>query len=308
MNSFWFYTEILYLCTICKADDVGKKERNNQVFFERMRFKYRVSILDENTLEESWYLRLSRLSIFLYACIFLLVTFVILATLVYITPLRYYLPGYGDEGNRATIIAEAMRVDSLQQQLDRQAAYIEVIRNVIAGNLDTTDIKPLDSVVVIDKKDESGIVASERERQFVQQFEEEEKYNLAILSNPPRNNIYMPFRPVKGIIQQHFNAVERVYGISILTSPGEAVSSILDGTVVYTDYSLDNGWVIQIQHEDNYLSICKNNARLLKKTGEVVRAGEHIAITGYDTEEERLFYFELWNNGDPIDPEDVILF
>ena len=198
-----------------------------------MRFKYRISVLDENTLEEAWHVRLSRLSIFLYVCVFIIVTFLILAVLIYITPLRYYLPGYGDEGNRETVIAESMRADSLQTQMERQMAYLDVIRDVIAGNLDTSAIKPLDSVVIIDKKDVPGIEQSERERQFVARFEQEEKYNLAVLSNAtPKNDTYVFFRPVRGIVQQHFDALGQAYGVSILTSPGESVLSVLDGTVV----------------------------------------------------------------------------
>ncbi len=273
-----------------------------------MRFKYRISVLDENTLEEAWHVRLSRLSIFLYVCMFIIVTFFILAVLIYITPLRYYLPGYGDEGNRETVIAESMRADSLQHQMDRQIAYLDVIRDVIAGNLDTSAIKPLDSIVIIDKQDVPGIEQSERERQFVTQFEQEEKYNLAILSNTPKNDTYVFFRPVKGIVQQHFDAFEQHYGVSILTSPDESVLSVLDGTVIYADYSFDQGWVIHVQHEGNYISIYKNNTRLLKKTGDIVHAGESIALTGDADQRDKQFYFELWNNGHAVNPEDVILF
>ena len=191
-------------------------------------------------------------------------------------PLRYYLPGYGDEGNRKTVIAEAMRADSLQHQMDRQMAYLDVIRNVIAGNLDTSAIKPLDSIVIIDKKDMPGIEPSERKQRFVTQFEQEGKYNLAIRSNIPKNsnNTYMFFRPVKGIVQQHFDAVKQRYGVPILTSPGESVLSVLDGTVIYADYSFDRERVIHMQHESNYISTYKNNSRLLKKAGDIVHAGE----------------------------------
>lgn len=287
---------------------MGKKEKNNQAFFDKMRFKYRVSVLDENTLEESWHVRLSRLSLFLYACVFVLITFFILAILIFITPLRYYLPGYGDEGNRETVISESMRADSLQSQMDKQIAYMNIIRDVIAGNLDTADIKPLDSIVIIDKKDEPGIEQTERERKFIERFEEEEKYNLSSLGYRPKNDSYVLFKPVNGVIQQHFNAIEQIYGISILTPPNEKVLSVLDGTVIYADYSFNNGWIIQVQHEGNYISVYKNNIRLLKKVGEIVHAGENIAIAGNASEQDQLFEFELWNNGNAVNPEYMIIF
>lgn len=287
---------------------MGKKGGNNRAFFDKMRFKYRISVLDENTLEESWHVRLSKLTLFLYVCVFILITFFILAVLIYTTPLRYYLPGYGDEGNRETVIAESMRADSLQKQMDRQVLYLNVIKDVISGNLDTADIKPLDSLVLIDKKDELALNKSERERSFIEQFEQEEKYNLSSLDSRRNNNAYVFFRPVKGIIEQPFNLLEKQYGISILTSPNENVLSVLDGTVIYADYSFNNGWVIQIQHEGNYISVYKNNSRLLKKAGDIVYAGESIAITENAGMKDNHFYFELWNNGNAVNPEDLIIF
>ena len=95
-----------------------------------------------------------------------------------------------------------------------------------------------------------------------------------------------------------------------MTIPHETVMSVLAGTVIYTSYSLDYGWVMHIQHEENYLSIYKNNTQLLKKTGDYVKAGEIIAFTGEENEVKmgNHFYFELWQQGKPINPEELIIF
>ncbi len=120
----------------------------------------------------------------------------------------------------------------------------------------------------------------------------------------------MFFRPTKGVISSSFNMGEGQYGINIITSPNESVVSVLAGTVVYAAFTFDFGWVIQVQHEDNYLSIYKNNTRLLKKAGDKVKAGEGIAVTGEKAESKTgtQFYFELWKQGKPVNPEDVIIF
>ena len=104
---------------------------------------------------------------------------------------------------------------------------------------------------------------------------------------------------------------EKQFGISMITSPNESVVSVLEGTVVYAAFTFDFGWVIQIQHDDNYVSIYKNNTQLLKKVGDAVRAGESIALTGEATAGKKTgtqFYFELWKQGKPINPEEVIIF
>lgn len=278
-------------------------------FFQKMRFKYRVSVLDENTLEEAWHMQISRLHLFLYICGFIAIAFFTLATLIYVTPLRYYLPGYGDEGNRETVIAESMRIDSLQQQMDLQLNYLNVVKNIIAGNIEPDVIESLDSIVFEDKKDGLSLERTDKESKFVEKFEEEEKYNLSTFDTRIKNeNAYVFFRPVRGIIEYPYNAPEGVYGITVITSPNENVLSVLDGTVIFADFSFNNGWVIQVQHESNYVSVYKNNTRLLKKPGDFVYAGENIAITGNPEEKEKHFYFELWNNGNALNPEDMIIF
>ena len=287
---------------------MAKKEKNKRPFIEKMRFRYRVSIMDENSLEEKLFFRLSRLSLFLYLCVFTVVTFFILTTLIFNTPLRYYLPGYGDPGNRETVIAEALRTDSLQRQMDLQMVYLNVIRNVMLGNMDMDEKQPLDSLLVLDWDIiDENLEPTERELRFIEQFEEEERLNLSIIAPRVREDAQVFFRPVRGIIEQHYNPLEDFHGVSIVTSPNENVLSVLDGTVIFADFSFNNGWIIQIQHGGNYISMYKNNTRLLRRVGEIVRAGESIAITG-SAEETKNFYFELWHNGRAINPENVISF
>ena len=136
------------------------------------------------------------------------------------------------------------------------------------------------------------------------------KYNLASIDGKPNENIYVFFRPVQGVISSSFDLSEQQFGIYFITSPNETVMSVLGGTVVYAAFTFDFGWVIELMHENNYLSIYKNNTRLLKKVGDEVKAGESIAITGNVAGKKagNQFYFELWKQGKPIDPEEVIQF
>ena len=274
-----------------------------------MRFKYRVSVLNENTLEESWHVRLSRFSVFMFVSTFFLATFILFTLLIFTTPIARYLPGYGESGNRSNIISESMRADSLVQQVDLQEGYIDIIKGIITGNMKPDSIASLDSVAL---KQRAKILneKSKREKEFVEKFEKEEKYNLASIDTKPTENSYVFFRPTRGVISSSFDMTEHQYGIYVITSPNESVLSVLTGTVVYAAFTFDYGYVIQVQHENNYLSIYKNNTRLMKKVGDEVKAGECIAITG-DASGKKAgsqFYFELWKQGKPIDPEEVIIF
>jgi murein DD-endopeptidase MepM/ murein hydrolase activator NlpD len=286
-----------------------KKRVNLRSFFQKLRFQYRVSVLNENTLEESWHIRLSRLSVLIYASSLIITTFILITILIFTTPIRFYLPGYGDSGNRGRIISESMYTDSLLQEIELQSGYLTVLKKVIEG-----EIKP-DSVATLDSAELKKVAVeylekSKAEKEFIEKFEREEKYNLSTIQSETNQNIYVFFRPTKGVISSSFNLSERQYGINIITSPNESVVSVLAGTVVYAAFTFDFGWVIQVQHEDNYLSIYKNNTRLLKKAGDKVKAGEGIAVTGEKAESKTgtQFYFELWKQGKPVNPEDVIIF
>jgi murein DD-endopeptidase MepM/ murein hydrolase activator NlpD len=278
-------------------------------FIEKMRFKYRVSILNENTLEESWHFRLSIYSVFMSVSTFILLTFILLTILIFNTPIANYLPGYGDAGNRTKIIQESMRADSMVQQINLQAGYLGMMKQIINGTIKPDSISSLDSV---DLKEKARIFIEKAndEKEFVEKFEKEEKYNLASIDSKPNENMYVFFRPTHGVISSSFNLSEKQFGIYVITSPNESVLSVLGGTVIYAAFTFDYGWVIQVQHENNYLSIYKNNTRLLRKVGDEVRAGESIAITGDSSGKKTgsQFYFELWKQGKPVNPEEVILF
>lgn len=305
------YRISLLLYTFGMKDKIAMKKKTNKLkpFIAKLRFKYRVSILNENTLEESWHVRLSRFSVFMFVSSFIALTFIVLTILIFTTPISRYLPGYGETGNRSSIINESMRADSLVQQVDLQEGYVDIIKGIITGKMSPDSIASLDSIAL---KQRAKILMekSKKEKTFVDNFEKEEKYNLASIDTKPTENSYVFFRPTRGVISSSFNLGEEKYGIYLITSPNESVVSVLEGTVVYEAFTFDYGWVVQVQHQNNYLSIYKNNTRVLKKVGDEVKAGESIAITGDATAKKsgNQFYFELWKQGKPVDPEEVIIF
>jgi murein DD-endopeptidase MepM/ murein hydrolase activator NlpD len=287
-----------------------KKQLNKLTpFIEKMRFKYRVSILNENTLEESFHVRLSRFSVFMWGSSFILLTFVLLTILIFTTPIKHYLPGYGESGNRSNIIKESMRADSMVKQIDLQRGYLGLVKEIIEGKIKPDSIASLDDVKLKEKA-KVFIDKSEREKEFTAKYEEDEKFNLASIETKPNENMYVFFRPTSGVISSSFNLAEQHFGIYLITSPNETVLSVLGGTVIFAAFTFDFGWVIQVQHENNYLSIYKNNTRLLAKVGDTVKGGQSIALTGSSTGKKAgaQFYFELWKQGKPINPEEVIIF
>lgn len=278
-------------------------------FLERIRFKYRVSILNENTLEEAWYTRLSRVSVFLWVCTLIVLTFSLLALFILFTPIKHYLPGYGDTSMRGLLLNEALRIDSVQHELKLQEEYLSILRNILSGEVQNDTIKSLDTLAMIERE-RIAIEKSQIEADFQAQFEEKERYNLTLFEGKQEVLTYVFFKPTNGVVTSSFSAEEKRFGISLSTSPNENVVSVLAGTVLYVSLSFDYEWVMIIQHDNDYISIYKHNSRVFKKVGDLVRGGESIAIVGNTSENEpgREFYFELWKKGTPINPEDVIAF
>lgn len=273
---------------------------------EKIRFKYRVSILNENTLEEAWHARLSRFSVFVWTCVFFLITFTILALLIFFTPIKRYLPGFEDASVREVVTNELMRVDSLQSALDVQNEYITVMRSLLSGEIQADSIISIDSLTLI-QRERISLEKSQAEQEFCAKVEEKDLFNLT--QSTAVTSQYVFFRPVRGVISASFDPLNNQFGIVLATAPDEIVMSVLSGTVVSTEFTLENGWVIAVQHEDDYLSVYKNNSRLLKAKGESVRAGEAIAQVGESEEPSGVrFEFELWKKGVPVNPEEVIAY
>ncbi|NLI73032.1 MAG: peptidoglycan DD-metalloendopeptidase family protein [Bacteroidales bacterium] len=290
-----------------------KKKRIKHIlsdFLQRMRFKYRVSITNENTLDETWYTRLSRFSVLIFVTAFFLTTFILLTLIIFITPLRFYLPGYQDSGNRIAMIQQTMRLDSIEKEVQLRDAYLVALKENMTESTHIDTTRALDSVQLKERATKI-MEKTKREEEFVRKYEETEKYNLGAVTPSTNEKMYVFFRPVSGVVASTFNPKDEEYGIKIITSPHETVKSVLEGRVICTEYTFENEWVILILHGNDYISIYKNNTRLLKHIGDYVKAGESIAITGTeenDKSSNKFFYFEIWKKGNPINPQDVITF
>ena len=277
-------------------------------FWKKMRFKYKLSFTNENTLEVVFALRLSRLSVLLTLLAFAVFLIALTSIVIIKTPIRNYLPGYLDSEIRQAMIDNALKVDSLQYQLYTQSQYLNNVNAILRGDMKVDEIQEIDSIT-----DSSNIhlEKSKQTEEFIRNYEEEERYNL----NAPQasqllpDNIYF-YKPVKGVISSTFNVREKHFGIDIATKPKESVLATMKGTVVYAGFDANYGYIINIQHSNGFVSIYKHNALLLKKEGDDVNGGDVIALagnTGNLSTGEHL-HFELWYKGKPVDPCEFINF
>ena len=286
-----------------------KRNTNKLSFWKRIRFKYKLSFINENTLEEVWSFRLSQLSVFISLGVFAFSLVAFTALIIIMTPIRNYLPGYLDVEVRKEIVQNALRADSLERMIEIQNLYLKNVTGIISGTIELDSIREIDSLARIDADFE--IPRSPEEEEYVKNFEQEEKYNLAVLNtNPlPVDGLFF-YKPVNGMISSHYQADIHHFGVDIAAAPKESVLATLDGTVMYAGYDPNQGNVIQLQHKNGFVSVYKHNELLLKEPGEQVVAGEAIALVGNSglLSTGPHLHFELWYNGKPVNPEDFIVF
>lgn len=288
-----------------------KKNSKSKQLWKRLHFKYRLSATNENTLDEAFRIRVSMFSGIILLLAFSAIIITLTSIIIIATPIRYYLPGYLDSEVRKEAMQAAFRADTLEEQLHYQGIYINNLKAVLEGNLAIDSVKNIALDTVKRSFDDPLLAKSDREKAFVAQYEEEEKYNLSVLSptTAPTTDGVLFFQPVKGVINRPFNAILNQFDIEIQTKSKETVSAVLDGRIIYQGYQVNDGYVIHIQHRNGFVSIYKELSLVLKKTGDRVKAGEAIAIIEdkKDADNSHLS-FELWFKGDPINPTNYISF
>lgn len=277
------------------------KKKGRKAFWRNIKFKYKLTIINENTLEEVVGLHVSKLnglSVLLSACA---VIFLIAAIIIIFTPLRNYLPGYMDSHARAQIVMNSLRADSLQKVLERQDQYITNLQDILSGSIKADTIQSIDSLTTL--RTDELLARSKEEEDFAKQYEEAERYNLTAVSEVNEVPDLVFYRPVHGVVTIPFNPLQHHQGIDISAKSQQNVLAALDGTVIFTAYTAQYDYVIQIQHEQNFVTTYKQCGSLIKQEGDKVKGGEVIAMTGTSP-----LHYEIWYKGEPINPEKYVAF
>ena len=282
-------------------------------FGSRLLRKYRLTIHNENKLENVLGFYISPL----WVIISLVLSFLLVAGILYLvvvfTPVGNLLPRRAAESEKnisSDLLGFNQRVDSLLYEVKKQDIYLANIRAIIN---DEITIDSLENSFIDLSQDSIDIETSELEAQFAKDWEERERFNLtsqaASVAALQELNL---FRPTKGEIIRKFNPAEGHFGVDIDEVAGESIVSIHDGIVVFSDYSANDGFTIVVQHRENLISIYRNCYRLLKQVGDKVYGGEVIGTlsdgSGEKRKDKKFLHLELWHRSKPLDPDIYISF
>jgi len=287
---------------------MNRKELRKKVF-QMLKDHYRLIIYNDSTIQTVWSIKLTPIKVLtlgsLGAILLILFTTVIIAY----TPLRENIPGYPSAKIRQEILHNYIMVDSLENEIKTRDNYFNKIKTLFQGEVPPDETASSDSGL---KTYDVKFKTSSADSMFRDKLQEE-KQNLAISSNTKRlpsiANIHF-FTPLRGLITNKFNPKTNHLAVDVVGNRNARISSVLDGTVVFSGWTMETGYSIFIQHENNIISAYKHNAELLKEVGDKVQAGDVIAIMGNSGELTTgpHLHFELWHNGTALDPETYIDF
>jgi murein DD-endopeptidase MepM/ murein hydrolase activator NlpD len=280
---------------------------------ERLTTKYQLVIRNEENLAEK-----STIG-FTYAKV--LVVFVILFMLVFIGSLflsktllaKWFDPRHAQMEANKKLYELALKVDSLAQDVDRKDKFISSFQHILSGDTSSGFEDPVSQLSEKEMpiKAVGNMKLAPSDSQFRKEFEQTELSLITITSGKYRElQETFFFSPITGFISDRYNLKTGHFGIDIVAKTNEPVKCIADGTVLISSWTQDSGYVIAVQHSSNLISLYKHNAVLLKKVGTFVTAGDIISIVGNSGEmtDGPHLHFELWYNGNSLNPEEFVTF
>lgn len=290
-----------------------KEQTDKKQLIKKLKDKYRLVVINDNTFDERFSAYLTPLNVIAgVALVFIFIALIVVGLLAF-TPLREYIPGYSDTQTKLNALNASIKADSLEEAQRIYMQYFTNLSSILNGEVEV----PTDTADQIEEGrvyEGLDFSASREDSLLREEIESQERYAVSQNVTGSDKIMGLPallfFAPVKGQITSEFDRSIQHYGVDVTANEGEAIKAVYDGVVIFASYTYDGGYVIQIQHPDNLISVYKHNSVLLKKVGDQVAAGESIAVignTGELTDGPHL-HFELWHKGNPIDPLNFIAF
>jgi murein DD-endopeptidase MepM/ murein hydrolase activator NlpD len=287
---------------------VVKKDKKKGKFKQKLTDKYRLVVLNEDTFEERFSLKLSRLNVFVLGGIFSILLVAATIVLIAFTPIKEYIPGYSSSKLKSDAVRATLEVDSLKTRLSFLENYTKALKPVLNGEIEAESI---DSILTEARHrliNESELNATKEDSLFREKVDSETRFSLQ--NNTQSNVKIVFFAPLNGIISQNFDATTKHFAVDITAKTGDPIKATADGTVIFSGWTIETGYVIILKHAKEYISVYKHNGNLLKEQGDFVKSGEVIATVGSTGEltTGAHLHFELWNGGYAVNPTNFIDF
>ncbi|CAI8396677.1 MAG: Murein DD-endopeptidase MepM [Flavobacteriales bacterium] len=283
-------------------------KKKKHTLIDKLSDRFHILLVKEKTLEKKKLFSSSLINLISSSLFAFLLLLSITFLLIYFTPLKEYFRGYTSVELRENAVENSMKLDSLENLYITQSNYINSLRDLLSGNITFEDIDRYDGNIE-NNIVELEIIETNRDDSLLRAIvEEEDKYNAFDVQGQRFTSVLFP--PVKGGLSSVFDVDTKHYGVDIVIPENSPVHSISEGIVVFSEWTSTTGFVIIIEHLNGLTSIYKHNSSIVKNQGDRVDTGEIIAFSG-DTGSLTTgphLHFELWHQGEPVDPQSYIDF
>lgn len=285
--------------------------KSGQFRRKTLRERYVFGVFDKESHKQVYTVKFSVFHLLLVV-IGLLAVLITGITLLFIyTPLKEVIPGYPNAQTREVMMRNALRADSLEKVVHLWEVHLTNLQKVLADEdpVAPGDILPKNQLSEIP---EISVGARSQEDSLLRLTAELKEQQT--LSSMRGGSLQMEglhfFPPIKGLVTAGFNPAKNHYAIDIAAPENAVIYAVLDGTVNFASWTDEFGYILQIQHENNLLSIYKHCSQLFRKVGDAVTAGSVVGVVGSHGTYSTGFHlhFELWHKGKPLNPADYIHF
>ena len=286
-----------------------EKVKPKKKIAKKLLHKYRLVVLNEDTFEERFAVKLTRLNVFVIVSLSAIILVFLTTIIIAFTPLREYIPGYSSAKLKKQATYLNYKTDSLITEIEMSKAYYASIKKVLTGDIDFKEFNK-DSLINEAKTDGLTVedIPPSNDEELRAKIEKEDKYSL--FNYDQETNNFVLFPPVRGTISETFNPKSKHYAVDIVVPNNTPVKSASDGTVIFAEWTVETGYVVIIEHKQELISVYKHNSSITVRQGDLVRAGSVIAMSGnsgaYSSGPH--LHFELWSKGYPVDPKNFINF
>ena len=289
---------------------MSNKKKNKEGFWQRVFRRYDIVTSQHGYHDVGHRFTVSRFGILLSVVLATLLVIAATTAVLFYSPLKRFMPGYVSPQQRVLLLEASQRVDSLYETVQRHQLYVMNLQDILKGNIKVDSVSSIDSLTVLRSSD--LMERTEREVEFVRNYEDTERYNLTSSSIRKSDMEELHFiTPLHGMLGEAFNPAAQHYGVDILaTGAHQNVTAALDGAVLMSSYTATDGYVIVVQHVSNLVTIYKHLTTIQKYEGDKVKAGEILGTLGkrQGKPSHSYLHVELWHKGTALDPTQYISF
>jgi len=292
-----------------------EENQQKETLWQRLQHNYRLTVMNHETFEEVGTYKLSLLNFYVALSVVAVVVAIFVVLIMAFTPAKQFIPGFENAGDDGELMRLNAELDSLEEIRVANDVYIKAFQNRLEGNVQTADDLPPDvektkeTIEEVEENEADKILRREVEMNEIGEVARKGSTGATVARGTPLEQMYFT-SPLSGEISARFLETKDHFGTDIIAPKNTPVKAIMDGHVISSDWTLETGNTLGIQHTNDIITWYKHNSSLLKKAGDYVKAGEAVAIIGNtgDLTDGPHLHFEMWHGGKPVNPEDYIQF